>query len=1139
MLKKITAALLSIMMVFAMAVPAVTAQTTDETTSVLGEITLSDAIVSMTAEKTITATVPYNGTKADFEATEWEWTWDDKPFSEWKCWTSGSTYDGDPFITVNSFGYNEETGNIELSFSNALLYGTTDLSNGSRPRIKHLFGNHPLKLTGTKGDDTYSTETTLRLATFDHDLSYQELNPAIDAALEKSKAMDDRYLEYRAIGYSTLGKEIPMGIVAKDKEDIDYYLNTWLPMATEDPQAAAELVKSGVDYKIPLWLDNIHSDEQPGIDAMVTLFDQFATEDTITYKTSTKTEKVSAGYGRDTMNVPTEDDVEEEITLNVDELLDNFIIIFVFSINPDGRDAVRRSTETGFDPNRDITYQTQPELIATMSEIAKWMPASMIEFHGYVNNFLIEPCTAPHDPNYEYDLLAPLLVEHAYAMGKAGIAMSDSDGIKYDRFVIPYEDYDTGLDGGWDDASPMYTPVAAMHYGLLGHTVEIPDMNENSYLACLGVAGANMKFMLDNKDRVYLNQLEYWTRAVNNVDLAEKVDEYFVDVNGDVVGRPREDGKAFFPDYYVIPVGDSQINNYEAYNLVEYGLRNQWKITTLNEDTTVDGVLYPAGSFVIDMRQARRGWINGCLYKGYDTSSFSQLYAETIINFPAMRGFDCDGIWNKGVFDGKTTPYTALDRPDSGYVYGASKYIIKNNSNEAVKAINKILNDNKQAQLILSDIEGVAQYGDFLVPASSAALVKDMQLDMIPYEGSAAVQEIEKPKIYFTSTQYEIRWMLDYLGFEWSNDPEGANVIISNNSTDVKSLIEQGIPYIGLSTSPLSFLSNQLGINVTTSGSNISEGLLKADYAQDSFATKGYEAEGTVYMKGRVLSDLPENVKPLVTIADSDAYIAGVDRTDRTSYLGKAVAFTTDYNGTPITLFGMNIQNKANTQGYYRLLANAVFAGTADVTDADINNVPAQEITVDMDKTSVAVNETFQMKITTPIDVMDIALINEYGKDLGISIDNVELVNDSIVWTISSAIGTKGERNIEIYTDLGNGLQPTGTSIAISVGLPSTSFDIAPELYSVSTQGKVFMVNKNIPVEVITNTSVSKIKITNEYGSDIGLSNVTYTDEGDTRTWNLNIAVGTKGSRVFTVSAIGKDGLATENTESFRVQIIK
>ncbi len=41
--------------------------------------------------------------------------------------------------------------------------------------------------------------------------------------------------------------------------------------------------------------------------------------------------------------------------------------------------------------------------------------------------------------------------------------------------------------------------------------------------------------------------------------------------------------------------------------------------------------------------------------------------------------------------------------------------------------------------------------------------------------------------------------MLDYLGFEWSNDPEGANVIISNNSTDVKSLIEQGIPYIGLS----------------------------------------------------------------------------------------------------------------------------------------------------------------------------------------------------------------------------------------------------------------------------------------------------------------------------------------------------
>lgn len=57
--------------------------------------------------------------------------------------------------------------------------------------------------------------------------------------------------------------------------------------------------------------------------------------------------------------------------------------------------------------------------------------------HGFVSGFLIEPCTPPHDPNIEYDLVMPSMLEQANAMGKAGIANT-----KYDSYHIPYEEYE-------------------------------------------------------------------------------------------------------------------------------------------------------------------------------------------------------------------------------------------------------------------------------------------------------------------------------------------------------------------------------------------------------------------------------------------------------------------------------------------------------------------------------------------------------------------------------------------------------------------------------------------------------------------------------------------------------------------------
>ena len=106
-----------------------------------------------------------------------------------------------------------------------------------------------------------------------------------------------------------------------------------------------------------------------------------------------------------------------------------------------------------------------PEAIALMKDIMKWDPLVENEWHGYVANMLIEPCTAPHDPAYDYDLLQNNMLNLAYA---AGLAATGSSGME--RFLIPWDHYDGG---DWDDGGTIYSPMFAMLLGCYGYTIPI------------------------------------------------------------------------------------------------------------------------------------------------------------------------------------------------------------------------------------------------------------------------------------------------------------------------------------------------------------------------------------------------------------------------------------------------------------------------------------------------------------------------------------------------------------------------------------------------------------------------------------------------------------------------------------------
>ena len=54
--------------------------------------------------------------------------------------------------------------------------------------------------------------------------------------------------------------------------------------------------------------------------------------------------------------------------------------------------------------------------------INDWNPVVFAELHGYMTEFLVEPCTPPHEPNLEYDLLVKNFALGSEAFGTAAWA---------------------------------------------------------------------------------------------------------------------------------------------------------------------------------------------------------------------------------------------------------------------------------------------------------------------------------------------------------------------------------------------------------------------------------------------------------------------------------------------------------------------------------------------------------------------------------------------------------------------------------------------------------------------------------------------------------------------------------------------
>lgn len=888
--------------------PTASPSTTRATTTADQATRLADSTIYLSEKSTIDDKVQEKAQAAG----KINWTLDNKPLSEWKTWDMETgTLSKDPFLTIT------ETANgndLDLHIDVQDLFGQ-DLSlrspNNIRRTYRNYIGNH--ELVGTNADLGVTINKTLVFRPYQDYHTHEEMLAAIEKSKEEAKT--DRLVQLETLGKSAQGRDMKMGIVSKDQASIDHYLSSTNPTALTKPsEMLAALKDKTLDYKLPVLVHNTHADEQPGIDIITGLFNTFATKEKVTFNTTDE-----AGNAK-------------TVTLDIPSLLNKFIFLFDFTENPDGDALNLRALANGLDPNRDASYQTNPEVRTVIQMINKWNPIALYDLHGFVKEFLIEPATPPHDPNFEYDLMSNLMLENAHHMGRAGVANS-----KYDSYIIPKLDWGDG----WDDSFSGYTGVYAVYHGILGHTIEIPESNQESYKAGRNAVLGGIDFLNQDPDKLLEMRLNFYLRGLNKTE-DPKAENELVGPNGEIVGRVKNGRPKFFPDYYVIPMGlDKDNDAQEAFNMIDYFKRNGVLVKELKEDIGS----YKKGDLVIDMAQAKRGYANHILYKGSNESAWAAMYAELLVNFPDMRGFKSEPVFADGLFNGKlgevtTTRATRTSEIDPKAPY----YVIANTSASAVKAINQAIAQGKSVYLtddgyivdrdtFASLLPNYAIYGDALYKVPSGPTLKPMKVYSPNYHYNWA--GVDAPA--HTSL------VLEKLGFQIVNTPEEADVVILESNRFDASIFGKKPTLVigGEAMQKLEKLGVLAGFDAEKlKGGSDYEGLMKAIIDDQDPLTSGYKKNTLFYSNsGNWIEKVPSNFKTLMSIASSDYYIAGWWPKNEV-LANKVMAISGELLGQPLFVYAGNPTNRQHPVHFFRWVTNAIFGSKlASLMDY----VPAKE----------------------------------------------------------------------------------------------------------------------------------------------------------------------------------------------------
>ena len=847
--------------------------------------------------------------------------------------------------------------------------------------------------------------------------------------LEALAATDtDLYVAKESMGQTTTdGYNMPYLIIADSKESVDKWL-AYTDLVESDPDLALTKLANGDfdDLRVPMFASNVHSNENAAVNGILEFAHLLLENETINVNTLegfTDAGKELLAQEMAKQNVAVPEQIKDfasyigfirgengykangslysgqldlaayynvqENRVNVKELLGDVFMVIVPEQNIEGYEHMTRTTGQGYDPNRDEANQTLFEDANAMALVNKFNPMVFTEIHGRVEAMLIEPCTPPHEPNYEYDLIAKQFIQLGEAVGMGAIANNP----EHNSFEMPYRDYlrvDNDSPSGvawtepWDDMTTAYGSQFPVLIGTAGITWELPVYSDvaSELVVPYGLMTQAM-YIQANKITMLENQAKLFSRGVNNNNSNELVAPWYVD-QYDRPGtqtelmRPVYDGEGqngnFYPECYIIPMDSAnQKNLYDAAAEMKYLTRNDVKVNVASKEFTYDGVTYPAGTMVVSMYQAKRSLANSQLFDGTFINVWQGLYSESFAQRSNARGYDRVIVAEPAAYKTimaacpetinytQALTYLAAFATQFEGVENAD-VIIDNVSNDSAAAVNVLLRAGKTVAMITEGSEKgnfICSYEDFMTVAKDYVLTATGE-----YGVGIKAAVILNPQVYLPgkpadntsgyvettlrsgSYNYRFDWLaLTAMGFTMTDDLTKANVIVGSRalSDDALAAVKAGTPYMGYSNDAItgrSAFMQELGVEISSCDKG-TDFLGRVVYPNNTLVNATYINEGddVMYEYGtNWFTKIPEGATVLVQNAGKAPLQGCICLTDDelteqfNQYNNGVVGFKYQNGDLDMALFANVLNHKIHQTDEYTFISNFIFSRSLTTT---------------------------------------------------------------------------------------------------------------------------------------------------------------------------------------------------------------
>ncbi len=832
------------------------------------------------------------------------------------------------------------------------------------------------------------------------------------------------YCAKKSMGHTTVdGYDMPYLVVSDSQNSIDSWL-AYTDQVETDPDKTLKEIAAGKynDLRVPVIITNCHTNENTGVNGPMNFVKMLLTKDTVNVDeiqglTDEGKKVLAAEMKARNTAVPEQikdfvsyigyirgEDAEDEDgnkykisahiknfdkiytektqTIKVSDLLKDVMFIVVPTMNEEGYEHSTREASTGIDPNRDEANQATNEDANLQSIVNTWDAMVLNELHGRVEGTLIEPCTPPHLPDFEYDLIAKQFIQLGEALGNGAIANTEN----YQSFEMPYRDYLSNSSSSpsgvqwtepWDDMTSAYGSQYPVLTGTCGITWEQPAYNEENASKVIPSALFTQGLYVQKNKMALLNtQAKFFSRGVNNTNSNAEVASWYVDQydragkQADLM-RPIYDGEGqngnYYPECYIIPMDKVNQNNIQAAaDELRYLTRNSVKVNVAKKSFVYNEKVYPEGTLVVSCYQARRSLVNSQLSDGSFISVWKGLFSESYASRSNARGYDkviCAepaaykkimASCNDTIEYDEAIQLISKMKAQFDGIEGED-VIIENDSTEAMEAVNYLLGQGKEVAMITKG----DNKGDFITSYEnySKFIENDYIVSATGVKSNTRIATVLKqPTVYIVGQREPLKagyvntlevdwdaWNLSYdrfamnlMGFKMTTDATKADVIMgasafSDKDKEAIKAIKKGTPYIGYGyeaipsatenniISGVKYASCDYGTDALVEVKYPKKTLTNATYINEG-DTKTYEY-GTGYFKA-----IPSGAKAIMKNAGKTPYQGCIGLFDKNlkkqfkEYNNAVVAF----EHKNIALFANTLTHKAHIRDEYGFISNFI-----------------------------------------------------------------------------------------------------------------------------------------------------------------------------------------------------------------------